>query len=136
MLFELTLSGPPRLILVLLKAAFSSDKVPVLTDIYCYLLTCGGFCFSVQWTGTDRNGPVRQTERYRSIRAGTVKDQEWNETEEALKIPVRYRSKGPVFDRFSTDRVPVVVPVLSLEDRYSAIPVQVDTAATQGLPIL
>ena len=84
----------------------------------------------------DRNGPVRRTERYRSETTGTVKEQEWNGTEEALKIPVRYWSKGPVFDRFSTDRVPVVVPVLSLEDRYSAIPVQVDTAATQGLPIL
>ena len=95
----------------------------------------------------DRYGPVRRTERYRSKTTGTVKDQEWYGTEEALKIPVRYRSKGPVFDRFSTDRVPVfdrfstdrvpvVVPVLFLKDRYSAVPVPVDTTAIPGLSIL
>ena len=64
-----------------------------------------------------------------------VKDQEWNGTEEALKILVRYRSKGPVFDRFNTHRVLVIVPVLFLKDRYSAVPVPVDTGPFHTLTV-
>ena len=62
-----------------------------MMEIKAYLLSIGGIRFSVQWTGTDRNGTVREPERYRYETTGTVKDRERSGTEEALRIPVKYR---------------------------------------------
>ena len=62
-----------------------------------YMISCGGFRFSVQWSSTERKGTVWETERYRPKRNRAVK---WTERDGPQTN--RAGPREPVFNRHWT----------------------------------